>query len=246
MSAPYIAHDSKAVLPLQAWKPGVQNGIGRDTRTQDFSQDVARALADIEPDGGRRAIILAKITGALSHGGSAIIPEPRALVETLDKVQIIHGNPRALSQAFNLQLMPKVNDKAARESCLRFLSELCRDNVILPESYIVSNVSTEKRWKTGGAADVWTGKLGQEDVCIKVFRQHPSQQQEKIKGVGAISFCESVGLINPPPGVLLSRNKVEVRFARKRASFPRYFRGCAPFRHRQSWGVKYQHSAIYQ
>ena len=200
MGTPYIAHNSKAaVLPLQAWKPGVQNGIGRDTRTQDFSQDVARALADIEPDGGRRATILARITGAQSHGRSAIIPEPRALVETLDKVQIIHGNPRACSQAFDLQLVPKINDKTARESCLRFLSELCRDNVTLPESYILSNVSAEKRWKTGGAADVWTGKLGQEDVCIKVFRQHPSQQQEKIKGVGAISFCESVGLINPPP-----------------------------------------------
>ena len=246
MSAPHIAHDPKVLLSPQAWEPRVQNGTGGHVRTQGVPQAVSRALAKIEPNEERRAFILAKITGVQPRNGSVNIVEPKALVETLDKVRITREYSLETPQALNLQLAQKVNDRAARESCLRVLSEVCRDHVILPESYVISNVSAEKRWKTGGAADVWTGKLGQEDVCIKVFRQHPSQQQEKIKGVGAISFCESVASLQIPPGVLLSRNKVEVCFARERAPFPRYLRGCAPFRHRQSSGVKYQHSTIHQ
>ena len=93
--------------------------------------------------------------------------------------------------------MQTINDNAVRSDYLRVLSEICRKNVILPESYVVSNISQAEKWKIGGAADVWTGKLEEEDVCIKVFRQHQTQQQEKIKGVGEISFgrtwshCES-------------------------------------------------------
>ena len=232
MSA-YIAHDSKDLLSPQAWEPGVQNGTGQYVRTQDVSRAVSRALAKIEPSEERRTFILAKITGVQPRDGSVNIMEPKALVETLDKVRITHEYPLASSQALNPQLAQKVNDKAARESCLRVLSEVCHDHVILPESYIISDVSTEEKWKTGGVADVWTGKLGRGDsVCIKVFRQHPSQQQEKIKGVGEISICESAASLRTPPGVLLSRNKVEVCFARKRALFLRYLRGDASFRHR--------------
>ena len=161
----------------EAWKPEV--------RVEDFSQVVSRTLVAIEPNEEQRTFLLAQIIEAQSSDRSASIAEAGVLVETLDKVRITHENPPACSQVLNLQLVQKVNDRAVRDSCVRILSKVCRDNVLLPESYIIPDVSVEEKWRTGGVADVWAGKLGQGDgVYIKVFRRHPSPwQQEKIKGV---------------------------------------------------------------
>ena len=237
------------MLKTKAWKPKVQGGVSNpklEAPTQDFSQVVSRALVDIEPNEERRTFLHTRITEAQPSDGWANIAEAKALVETLDKVQLTHENPSACSEGFDLQLVERVTDKAVRDHCLRILSEICCENVILPESYVISNVSLRKKWKCGGVADIWTGKLEEEDVCIKVFRQHEPRQQERIKGVGKFSFWESVTSFQSFPAVLLLRNSVEVRFARKRAPFPGNFRGSTSVRPRQSSDARYEHSRIYQ
>jgi hypothetical protein len=133
-----------------------------------------------------------------------------------------------------------------RDQCLRILSKICRAKVTLPESYIVSDVVPEKRWKIGGFADIWTGKVKGEDVCLRVFRQHEPQQQAKINGVGRILSGESLAQLRIFLDVLLSRYTVEVPFARERAPFPRHFRGSPPVRPRQPLDAKYRHSGVYQ
>ncbi|KAF9789441.1 kinase-like domain-containing protein [Thelephora terrestris] len=134
-------------------------------RLKGFSQVVSRALAEIEPNEERRTALLEKITAAQADDESTGLEGAEALVETLDKL------------ARNIQ------DRAVRDQCLRILSKICRAKVTLPESYIVSDVVPEKRWKIGGFADIWTGKVKGEDVCLRVFRQHEPQQQAKINGM---------------------------------------------------------------
>ena len=93
------------------------------------------------------------------------------------------------------------------------LSEACYKNVILPKSYIVSDVVQEKKWKISGDADIFTGKRGQTDVCIKVFRKHEDATQGNIKGVGRFSSCKTIISSFGVPGVLPLRSAMEVCFA---------------------------------
>ena len=97
-----------------------------------------------------------------------------------------------------------------RNSCLHTLSEICREEIILPESYIVSDVVLGEAWKSGGASTIWTGKRGQEDVCIKVFRQHAAEPQKRIKKVGGTPPGESAISVHISSDILLSRHTVEV------------------------------------
>lgn len=131
-----------------------------------ISHATSQALAEIELDERTRAILLAGITaGSQPEGGLVDTLEAGLLMKTLD------------------ELVRKVQDKAARNRCLRILSEVCRERATLPESYIVSDITPGKKWHIGGAADVWAGKHGEKDVCIKVFRKHEGEQQDKIKGI---------------------------------------------------------------
>ena len=120
--------------------------------------------------------------------------------------------------------MPGIQDKGEKVRCIRVLAEVYRKHVILPRSYIVSDVEQVGNWKSGRVADIWTGRVGQDDICIKAFRQYGDANQEAFKGVGRTSFGKYAPLILIVPGVLLPRSKVEARFASQRASFTWSFR----------------------
>ena len=139
------------------------------------------------------------------------ITEVETLVETLDRVQFTSENFSTCSEASNFQLVQKIQDGGVRDCCLRTLSEVCRANVILPKSHIISGIPVEKEWQRNGRfADILKGELEQKTVCIKVFRKHDEMKQAKIQGVGETSFGRSVASPCTTPGVLLSHNRVEV------------------------------------
>ena len=181
----------------------------------DFSQVVSGALTKLAAEGGTR---LSSLDTIISRSGDGSLDiqlgneEVETLVETLDKVQFTPENPSVFSQVSNFQLVREIRDREVRDCCLLILAEVCRANIILPRSYIVSNVVRGEKWKIGRFADIWKGKVGTEDVCIKVFRMHEARKQAKIKGVSEISFDESVVSSWITSGVLLSHNRVEARF----------------------------------
>ena len=75
---------------------------------------------------------------------------------------------------------------------------------------MVSDVVLGEAWKSGGASTIWAGKRGQEDVCIKVFRQHAAEPQKRIKKVSETPPGESAVSPRISPDILLSRHTVEV------------------------------------
>jgi hypothetical protein len=106
-----------------------------------------------------------------------------------------------------------IQDKKVLDDCLSILSRVCHDEVILPKSCVASNVVLRERWKIGGVSDIFTGKLEQTDVCIKVFRQHEEAVETKIKAVGSTPPCGTVVSPWVIIGVLPTRGTMEVCFA---------------------------------
>ena len=120
--------------------------------------------------------------------------------------------------------MPRVQDKGEKDYCLRVLADVCRRHVILPKSYRMYTVEGGEKWIRGGVADIWTGKLKERDVCIKVFRRHEDEHQRRLQGVGRTSSGRNTVSPSIIPGILLSRGPVEEHLASKRALFPGSFR----------------------
>ena len=121
-------------------------------------------------------------------------------------------------------MIPKLRDGKEKDLCLRILARVFLEHDILPESCIEPEVVPGKKWKIGGIADIFKGRLGQEDVCIKVFRQREDVDHRRIKGVGRTWLWKNVALPCIISGVLLSRSAVEAHFAApQRAPFSRSF-----------------------
>ena len=84
--------------------------------------------------------------------------------------------------------MQKIQDEGEKNYCRRVLAEVCGKHAVLPKTYMASDVELGGKRELGGVADIWTGKLGQIDVCIKTFRLQNGEDEQKIKGVGKFSF----------------------------------------------------------
>lgn len=110
-----------------------------------------------------------------------------------------------------------------RYDCLLILSEVCREHVIFPKSYIISDVERIEKSQLGAVADVWTGKLGQRDVCIKIFRYYNVGNLQRIKAVGTTSFGGNATLPWIIAGDLPLRSVVEESFASQPGPFLRSF-----------------------
>ncbi|KAF9646903.1 kinase-like protein [Thelephora ganbajun] len=133
-----------------------------------FSQVVSETLIKIEADEETQCSILAMIHAKQSGNGSTNTKldevKAKTIVNTLDK------------------LVQALQNEEVRDCCLRMLSEVCRTNVILPESYIVRGIVKGKQHKSSTYTDIWMGKLKGKDIRIKVFRKHENEKQAKIQG----------------------------------------------------------------
>lgn len=68
-------------------------------------------------------------------------------------------------------------------------------------------------WKRGTVTDIWTGKVGEREICIKAFRPVANMDQKKLKKVGRVSLWKNRGPTLDHPGTSTSRGGVEARFA---------------------------------
>lgn len=85
-------------------------------------------------------------------------------------------------------------DPSLKKRCSRTLRKISPAHGILPKSYFPPDVTlggaTVPHSVKGGSADVWKGKQGEHQVCIKVFRTQTAANLEKIKRVCGSSLFQ--------------------------------------------------------
>ncbi|KAF9789476.1 kinase-like domain-containing protein [Thelephora terrestris] len=160
--------------------------------------------------------------GAKKRGGNSF----RATIDALElKSRSIANKTEAkrLVERLN-ELMAKTRDEGEEENCLRVLIKVCREQAVLPKSYIISNVRlgeplnrtvpdirtgkigetgifkrfrVKVLWKTGKLEK--TGQAGESDICIKVFRHDENQQAFKGAVYGLVVRWKNVSHPNVLP-----------------------------------------------
>lgn len=187
---------------------------------QSPTKSVPRSPGGSRSEKGKGNSFRAPIADLESRSKSAEVTETEmeGIVEELDKVQPALENLLARSEAS--QLMQRIQDEEEKGYCLKVLADVCRRHVILPKSYKISDIELEDKREPGKVSDIWTGKLRQEDVCVKFFRQHNAEDGRKIEGVGRSSFGGNTALSRIITGVLPPSSAVEECFASQRTLFP--------------------------
>ena len=72
-----------------------------------------------------------------------------------------------------------------KNRCLRALRKLSPSQGILPKSYYPDGVALSDTipYASGGFADIWKGRRGEVQVCVKAFRTQTTANLDKIKRV---------------------------------------------------------------
>lgn len=149
-----------------------------------------------KPGAGKETSFHAEIAERERELGDRSTDMTRAetIVEELDEVRLTFENSLACSEVFNSKLMPRIQDKRDKGYCLSVLVQACRERGILPESCKISGIELKQEQIVGVVADITMGKRGQEDICVKIFRQYQDADREKIKKVSGTVLCKSVAL----------------------------------------------------
>ena len=195
------------MLTAEPWKSEVHG--------QDFSQVASRVVVEIEPNEEKRTLLLARVTEAQSSDGSANIAEAKALVEVLDKVQITCENLSACSEAPTLssrrQLTTMRCEAIVSVSCLKYVARMLSSRN--RTSYPIS-----RKRRSGKLAEPRTfgrGNWRKKTFASKFSGSTRPTNRKKSKGWVKFHLAERGNVVSLRilPGVLLSCNTVEIRFA---------------------------------
>ncbi|KAF9259602.1 kinase-like protein [Marasmius fiardii PR-910] len=89
------------------------------------------------------------------------------------------------------ELQQSTSKRNYRKRCMKYLKVMSKKFHVLPPSIFMNNIVRigDHPLKYGGFADIYKGKAGDEDVCLKVVRVHVAETEDKRKKIIA-DFCQ--------------------------------------------------------
>ena len=111
--------------------------------------------------------------------------EAESIVEILDKVRPIRNPPSRAKTPGDQLVSSSTANPSLKNRCLRVLRKLSPSQGILPKSYYPDGVTLSDTipYASGGFADIWKGRRGEVQVCVKAFRTQTTANLDKIKRV---------------------------------------------------------------